>query len=140
VLMLKPTRWLEIIVFYTIITMAIVYLIPSDSPFIAVRIVLGFVFVVFLPGYCLVNIMFLGRNRLDVVESLVLSVALSWGITGLVGLFLGLSFIGITFLPITVMLSVVTLVLAVIAFVRKTREPKATQPQPVEQEVVAASL
>jgi uncharacterized membrane protein len=140
VLKVKPTRWLEIIVLYTLITMVVVYLVPGESPLFVIRYLLGFVFVVFLPGYCLVNVLFLGRNRLDVVESVVLSVALSWGITGLVGLFLGLSPIGITFLPITVSLSVVTLGLAVVAFVRKTRELTATQPQSTEQEVVAASL
>jgi uncharacterized membrane protein len=138
--MVNPTRWLEIIVLYTLITMAIVYLIPGESPLFVIRYVLGFVFVVFLPGYCLVNILFLGRNRLDVVELAVLSVALSWGITGLVGLFLGLSPIGINFTSITVSLSGIVLALAVIAFVRKNREPTATQPQPAEQEVVAASL
>jgi len=86
------------------------------------RYVFGFVFVVFLPGYCLVNILFIKRNKLDLVEEIVLSVALSFGVDGLVGLFLGLSVIGINFTSITVSLSVVVLVFAVIAFVRKTRE------------------
>lgn len=131
--MVKPTRWLEIILLYTLVTMAIVYLIPGDSLLFPIRYVFGFVFVVFLPGYCLVNILFLGTNRLDPVETVVLSVALSFGITGLVGLFLGLSPIGITFIPLTITLSVVTLVLAVLAFIRKTSAPIAIQPQPVEQ-------
>ena len=51
----------------------------------------------FVPGYCLVNILFLGKNKIDFVEQLVLSVALSFGLIGLVGLFLGLSPIGINF-------------------------------------------
>jgi len=130
--MVKPTRWLEIIVLYTIVTMLIVYLVPGDSPLFVLRYVFGFVFVVFLPGYCLVNILFLGAIRLDPVEMAVLSVALSFGITGLAGLFLGLS-IGINFTTITVSLSGIVLGLAVVAFVRKSREPIASQPQPVEQ-------
>jgi len=129
--MVKPTRWLEIIVLYTIVTMLIVYLVPGDSPLFVLRYVFGFVFVVFLPGYCLVNILFLGAIRLDPVEMAVLSVALSFGITGLAGLFLGLS-IGINFTTITVSLSGIVLGLAVVAFVRKSREPIASQPQPVE--------
>ena len=68
------------------------------------RYVFGFVFIAFLPGYCLVNILFLGKNRIDFVEQLVLSVALSFGLTGLVGLFLGLSPIKFEFTPITVSL------------------------------------
>jgi uncharacterized membrane protein len=133
VLVVKPTRWLEIILLYTVITMAVVYLVPSDSPLLAIRYVLGFVFVIFLPGYCLVNILFLGKNRLDPVETAVLSVALSFGITGLVGLLLGLSPIAISFESVTVSLTVIVLVLAVLAFARKTREAAAAEAQPTEQ-------
>jgi uncharacterized membrane protein len=133
VLLVKPTRWLEIIVLYTILTMVTVYLVPSDSPLSAIRFALGFVFVVFLPGYCLVNILFLGSNRLDPVEMAVLSVALSFGIAGLVGLFLGLSPIMISFTSITVSLTVIVLVLAVVAFMRKTRETVAVETPPAEQ-------
>jgi uncharacterized membrane protein len=49
-------------------------------------------------------------------------VALSFGLTGLVGLFLGLSPVGFSFVPITVSLCVLVLVLAVIGLVRKNRE------------------
>lgn len=55
------------------------------------------------------------------MEELVLSVALSFALDGLVGLFLGLSPIGINFTSITVSLSVLVLVLAAVAFVRKIK-------------------
>jgi len=129
----KPALWLEIIVLYTVLTMVTVYFVSGDSPLFVIRYVLGFVFVAFLPGYCLVNILFIGVNRIDTVENVVLSVALSFGITGLAGLFLGLSPIGINFTSITVSLSAIVLGLAAVAFVRKSREPKAIQPQTVEQ-------
>jgi uncharacterized membrane protein len=64
----------------------------------------------------------LGKNKLDFVEQLVLSVALSFGLIALDGLFLGLSPIGITLTSITVSLGVLVLVLAVIALVKKRRE------------------
>ena len=98
------------------------YLVPSDSLLVVLRYVFGFVFVAFLPGYCLVNILFTGRNTVDFVEEIVLSVALSFGLDGLVGLFLGLSPIGINFASITVSLSLIVLFLAVIAYIRKLRE------------------
>jgi len=129
----KPALWLEIIVLYTVLTMVTVYFVSGDSPLFVIRYVLGFVFVAFLPGYCLVNILFIGVNRIDPVENVVLSVALSFGITGLAGLFLGLSPIGINFTSITVSLSAIVLGLAAVVFVRKSREPKAIQPQTVEQ-------
>jgi uncharacterized membrane protein len=98
------------------------YFIPGNSLFAVFRYVFGFVFVAFLPGYCLVNILFMNRNKLDLVEEMVLSVALSFGIDGLVGLFLGLSPIGINFTSITISLSAVVLVFAVVVFIRRVRE------------------
>ena len=89
---------------------------------VVLRYVFGFVFVAFLPGYCLVNILFMNRNKLDFVEEIVLSVALSFGLDGLVGLFLGLSPIGINFTSITISLSAVVLIFAVIVFIRRLRE------------------
>ena len=91
--------------------------------FAFLRYVFGFVFVVFLPGYCLVSILFVGKNRVDPVEQVVLSVALSFGLDGLAGLFLGLSPIGINFTSITVSLTAIVVVFAVIGFVRKSRQP-----------------
>lgn len=88
-------------------------------------------FVVFLPGYCLVNVLFLGKNKVDLAEELVLSVVLSFGLDGLVGLFLGLSPIGIGFTSITVSLSVLVLALGAIAFARKLRQPNVHSPQQV---------
>jgi uncharacterized membrane protein len=107
------------------------YFIPSNSLFDVFRYVFGFVFVAFLPGYCLINILFVNRNKLDFVEELVLSVALSFGLDGLAGLFLGLSPIGINFSSITISLSAVVLVFAVIGFVRKSRQPNAQAPEQV---------
>ena len=123
---MKPLRWLEIVVVFTVLTLFATYLIPSgsltDSPLVVLRYVFSFVFIVFLPGYCLVDILFLGKNRLDLVEKLVLSVALSFGLTGLIGLFLGLSPIGLNFESITISLSVTVLSLAIIAYLQKRKE------------------
>jgi uncharacterized membrane protein len=121
----KPVRWFGIVVLFTVLTMLIVYFVPSDSPFLIFRYVFGFIFVAILPGYCLVNILFTKENRLDLVEEAVLSVALSFGIAGLAGLFLGLSPIGINFTSITVSLSAIVLVLTAVAFIRKRSYEKA---------------
>jgi len=115
----KPNRWFGIIVLFTVLTMLIVYVVPGDSPFFIFRYVFGFIFVAILPGYCLVSLLFAKENKLDLIEEVVLSVALSFGIAGLTGLFLGLSPIGINFTSITVSLSVIVLVLTAVAFIRK---------------------
>jgi len=75
--------------------------------------------------------LFMNRNKLDFVEEIVLSVALSFGLDGLVGLFLGLSPIGINFTSITISLSVLVLVFAVVVFVRRLRELNVQSPEQV---------
>ena len=132
-LTVKPSGWFGIIVLFTVVTMLTVYLVPSDSPLFVFRYVFSFVFVMVLPGYCLVTILFTKENKLDWVEKAVLSVALSFGVTGIMGLFLGLSPIGLTFTPITVSISVVTLALAAVAFVRKRMETRKLPAQTTEQ-------
>lgn len=109
----------------------VTYLVPSNSLLAVFRYVFGFVFVAFLPGYCLVNLLFMNRNKLDFVEKLVLSVALSFGLDGLVGLFLGLSPIGINFSSITISLSAVVLVFAAGVFIRRLREIHVQTPEQV---------
>ncbi len=112
-----------------------VYLIPNNSQitFIVPRYFFAFVFVAFLPGYCLVNMLFLGKNRLDFVEEIVLSVALSFGLDGFVGLFLGLSPIKISLNSITFSLIPLVLVFAVGAFIRKRKESPVLQVQSPQQ-------
>jgi uncharacterized membrane protein len=118
----KPTYWFGIIVAYTVLTLLFVYGIPSDSPFSVFGYVFGFVFVAFVPGYCLVNFLFAAKkNKIDLIEEVVLSVALSFSIVGLSGLFLGLSPIGISFTSIRFSLSPTVLVLAFVAFLRKRK-------------------
>ena len=117
---MKSTRWLGIIVLYTIVTLLFVYFIPSDSPFSVFNYVFGFIFVTVVPGYCLVSLIF-QEGKLDLIEKSVLSVALSFSIAGLSGLFLGLSPIGITTTSLTVSLSSIVLILAFLAFLRKRK-------------------
>ena len=121
---MKALRWLVIVALFTLLTMLVVYVVPADSPVAIFRYVFGFLFVTFLPGYCLVSVLFLKGNRVDLIEGTVLSVALSFGLAGLAGLFLGLSPIGINFVSITVSLSAIVLVLAVVAFLRRRRFEK----------------
>jgi len=119
VLRVESTRWFGTIVLFTLLTMLIVYVVPSDSPFSVLSYVFGFIFVSIVPGYCLVSVLFPAENKLDLVEKTVLSVALSFSLVGLSGLFLGLSPIGMNFTSIRVSVSIIVLVLAVVAFVRK---------------------
>lgn len=119
---MKPLLWFGIIILFTVLTMLIVYFVPSDSLFFIIRYVFSFLFIAILPGYCLVTVLFSKKNKLELVEEVVLSVALSFGIAGLVGLILGLSPIGINFTSITISLTVIVSVLSFVAFLMKNRE------------------
>jgi uncharacterized membrane protein len=71
-----------------------------------------------------VNFLF-PEGALDLTETAVLSVALSFSVAGVSGLFLGLSPIGLTLGSIVVALSGVGVILAVLAFLRKSGMIKA---------------
>jgi uncharacterized membrane protein len=120
--LLKLLYWFGTILLFTALTLLFVYVIPNDSPAAVLTYVFGFVFVAFVPGYCLVNLLFATReNKLGFLEELVLSVALSFSVVGLAGLFLGLSPIGISFVSVRLSVCGIVVVLASAAFVRKWR-------------------
>jgi len=123
----KSTTWFGIIVLYTVLTILFVYFIPNDSPFSVFTAVFGFIFVAVVPGYCLVNLLF-QEGKIDLVEKAVLSVALSFSIAGVSGLFLGLSPIGITTSSIIISLSSIVVVLAFLAFIRKRKHQQVKVP------------
>jgi len=126
---LKASSWLGIVLLYTALTLLCVYLVPSASPFSVFTYVFGFIFVAVVPGYCLVSVLF-QEGKLDLVEKAVLSVALSFSIVGVSGLFLGLSPIGITVPSIIVSLTSIVVILAFLAFLRK-RKLRAQSAEPV---------
>ncbi len=121
---MNPKTWLGAIVGYTALTLLCVLLIPSDSFLSFFRVVLAFVFLAFFPGYCLLSLLF-QEGKLDFPETLVLSVALSFSLAGISGLFLGLSPIGITIPSIVITVSGIVLALALLAYGRKIGLVKA---------------
>jgi uncharacterized membrane protein len=114
----NPAKWFGVISLYTVMTLLCVFYIPNDSVLSVFREFFGYTFVAILPGYCLVNILF-QEGKLDFAEIAVLSVALSFSIVGISGLFLGLSSIGINTTSITESLGILVIVLALLAFLRK---------------------
>ena len=125
---MKHVSWFGIIVLYTVITLLFIYFIPNDSPFSIFTSLFGFIFVTVIPGYCLVNLVF-KEGKLDIVEKAVLSVALSFSIAGMSGLFLGLSPIGMTTASLTISLSIIVVVLAFLALIRKTKLVQTQNPE-----------
>jgi uncharacterized membrane protein len=102
-------------------TVLVIYLIPPDFPFVALRWVLGSVFVLFVPGYVTVEALFPKGTELDSIERFALSVGLSLALVPLVGLLLNYTPWGISLTPILVSLCILTAGLAVIALARRYR-------------------
>lgn len=115
---MNPARWLSAIILYTVITLILAYFTSSDSMLVILSSLLGFAFVAFLPGYCLTSLIF-PEGKLDPVEIVVLSVALSFSIAGISGLFLGLSPIGINVISVILALSSIVVILAILVFLKK---------------------
>ena len=89
-----------------------------------VRIILGLLLVLFLPGYSLIAALFPAKDDLDGIERIALSFGLSIAVVPLLGLALNYTPFGIRLVPVLVVLSVFTVSLAVIAGVRRQGLPE----------------
>jgi uncharacterized membrane protein len=102
-------------------TLLVVYALPDDFPLVVFRWVLGSVFVLFVPGYVVVEALFPKGRELDGIERLALSVGLSLALVPLVGLLLNYTPWGIRLDPIMASLTILTIGLALVAFARRFR-------------------
>ena len=114
----KKVLRLWIVVSLTVITNILVFWISEQSVFLPLRLVAGYLFCFFIPGYCTINLMF-SKKELDIGEKAILSVAVSLAIIPLVGLLVNFA-TGSLALP-SIMLSLSTLVLAltIAAYLKK---------------------
>jgi uncharacterized membrane protein len=114
-------RDLALVVLLTLSCIPFVLLPPlNETP---VRIILGLLLVLFLPGYSLIAALFPAKDDLDGIERMALSFGLSIAVVPLLGLALNYTPFGIRLVPILVVLSVFTVLLAVIACVRRQGLP-----------------
>jgi len=100
--------------------------VPDVFPVNVIRWVLGSVFVLYLPGYTLIQFLFSEKKELDSLERFALSVGLSLAVVPLIGLILNYLPWGIRLAPITVSLSLFVVSFAILAAARKyisLREP-----------------
>ena len=111
--------WLYLAFSASLATSATIYLIPTTYPLVIARWVLGSLFILFLPGYTLIEALFPKRGDLDTIERLALSIGLSLAITPLIGLLLNYTPWGIRLNPIIISLTIFTLTMAMLAARRK---------------------
>jgi len=93
--------------------------VPDAFPVNVIRWVLGSVFVLYLPGYTLIQFLFAEKKELDSLERFALSVGLSLAVVPLIGLILNYLPWGIRLEPITISLSLFVVSFAILAAARK---------------------
>lgn len=111
--------WLYLVLLASLGTSVTIYLIPAIHLLVIARWVLGSLFILFLPGYTLIEALFPKRGDLDGIERLVLSIGLSLAITSLTGLILNYTPWGIRLNPIIISLTTFTLTMSLLATHRK---------------------
>jgi uncharacterized membrane protein len=107
-------------------TLALVYFAPSDKLWVAVRIFLGTVFVILVPGYALVNLL-LGRTKINYLERLVLSIAASLAVISIIGLVLNSGPLGLELNVIVLSISCLSLIFMILASYRSFLSLKSSQ-------------
>ena len=117
--------WYWLIIANALATSISVFTIPENAyPFIYVRYILGFVFVLFLPGYSLVKVLF-PTQEFDNIERVALSIGTSLALVPFVGLILNYTIWGIRTTPVTLSLLVLTTIFATTAMIREQQaKPK----------------
>jgi hypothetical protein len=113
---LGMTLWL--VAMSTAATLLSIYILPESMPWSIVRIIAGGVFVLFVPGYALVQLLF-PKKEMDLIERVAFSIGLSLAVVPLVGFLLNYSPWGIRLDPIVVSISLLSIVLAFASVYRK---------------------
>ncbi|MEM0111776.1 MAG: DUF1616 domain-containing protein [Candidatus Parvarchaeota archaeon] len=101
------------------LTIFIIYIAPQASPFVYLRYIFGSLFVLYLPGAALIELLYPKPLDLSQLERLALSIGLSLALVPLVGLILNYTPWGIRLDPIVISLSMLTLAFGLGAVVRK---------------------
>lgn len=118
----RNSRWFWIAIVISVLSFISILFIPeTGTPLSYIRYIFAFVLVAFLPGYCLTETLFPREDALDVIERFTFSIALSFAVTALVGLFLSFSSLSLTLATALPALGSLVIVLAVVALIRKYR-------------------
>jgi len=110
--------WFHIITAILIVTIALVFLV-TEPPLLYLRYILGSLFILYLPGYALIEALYPRGDELEPLERLALSIGLSLALVPLVGLILNYTPWGIRLTPVTISLALLTEALITYALYRK---------------------
>ena len=126
--------WFWTTIALTLATLTAVFTIPETAyPFVYIRYALGIIFVLWLPGYAFMKLLFpkqlpieTNQKDLDLIERAALSIGMSLTLVPIIGLLLNYTPWGINLTPIVLSLVALTAALAAAAVLR---EHNATTPK-----------
>jgi hypothetical protein len=111
--------WFYLSVATSLLTVLVASEIPTDSPLVIVRWILGAVFMVFIPGYVTVEALFPKGREIGEIERFALSFGLSLALVPLIALLLNYTPWGIRLTPILLSLTLFTVGVAIVGVVRR---------------------
>jgi len=115
----SKSYWFWVIIAFAIITSLIVILTSeSEDPLIYIRYALGFVFVLFMPGYAFIKALF-PKKELDNFERIALSIGMSLAIVPIFVLLLNYTPWGINTATVTISLLILTTIFAIVSIIRE---------------------
>lgn len=115
---------IDILLIFIATILCVIFIITPVLSGTTTRIILGLIFILFLPGYSLISALFPKKNDLDKVERIALSFGLSIAVTVLMGLLLNYTPFGIRLIPCLFSLSIFTALMGSIAYIRRWKVPK----------------
>ena len=98
----------------TCLIMALVFLLPNIEPWSYMRMIIGAVFVLFIPGNALVQLLFAHRN-MEQTEQMVLSVGLSIALISIIGLMLKYILLALTVESAVISIGILSITLSAVA-------------------------
>jgi uncharacterized membrane protein len=111
--------WYWAIIALATVAIITIFAIPENSfPLVYARHILGLIFVLWLPGYCLIKALF-PTKEIDSIERVALSTVMSLALVPLMGMILNFTPWGITLTSVTISLLGLTLALATAAIIRE---------------------
>jgi len=120
----EQSYWYWITILISAATTTTVFTIPENLyPWVIIRHILGAIFVLWLPGYTFIKLLFptvkKAKEALDNIERIALSLGMSLAIVPIIGLLLNYTPWGIRLTPIVISLMALTIVFATVALIRE---------------------
>ena len=111
--------WFWLVIISLVAMWLTIYVFPQTPPFSWLRVGLGFLTSLYLPGYVFIEALYPQKRELEELERFALSIGLSIALTPLVGFVLNYTPWGIRLYPITIGISLITFFLGLFGVYRK---------------------